>query len=694
MEKRFLEDLDFDVQYVKGVGPQRAKILGKLGINTAKDLLTYFPRDWEDRRFIKKIRDLITNNRETVQGTVVAAGDISPRPNLTITKVAISDETGIIYAVWFNQPYMKEKFKKGMKVILSGKVESGYYSGLREIPTPEYEIIEDDAEGLNTGRITPIYPLTEGISQRVLRSIIKNALDRYAENLIDILPKKLLEKYNFLDLPSSLYNIHFPEDFVYKEKARERLVFEEFFLIQVCLALRKNSFKKEKGISFKIPENLLKKFYSLLPFELTDSQKQVIEEIKKDMSKEKPMNRLIQGDVGSGKTVIAIAATLICISNNYQAAIMAPTEILAEQHYLNVHRILEKLGIKAALLTGSISKREKEKIINLTNSGEINLLIGTHALIQEGVKFKNLGLAIVDEQHRFGVLQRQALKKMGYNPDMLVMTATPIPRTLALTVYGDLDISTLKELPKERKPVITKLYPFTKRDKVYQFIKEQVRRGAQAYIVCPLIEESKKLDVQAATKLAEYLQKEVFPEFKVGLLHSKMKTKEKEEVMEKLRNREIDILTSTTVIEVGIDIPNATVMLIENSERFGLAQLHQLRGRVGRGKEQSYCILLSDAKDGEAKERMDILVKTSDGFLIAEEDLKLRGPGEFYGTRQHGMPELKIANIFEDTEILKKARREAFLLVEEDPELRKEENRLLKIGISKKYRNLDLISVG
>jgi ATP-dependent DNA helicase RecG len=693
MYKKFLEDLDFDVQYVKGVGPQRSKLLNKLGINTAKDLLTYFPKDWEDRRFIKKIRDLIPNTRETVQGIVVASGEIVPRPNLTITKVAISDETGTIYAVWFNQPYMKEKFKKGSRVILSGKVEFGY-SGFKEIPNPEYEIIEEDTEGLNTGRITPIYSLTEGLTQRILRSIIKNAIDKYANFLLDILPKNIIEKYNFLDFSSSLLNIHFPEDFEHKERARERLVFEEFFLLQVCLALRKNSFKKEKGISFKINENFLEKFYLQLPFELTDSQKKVIEEIKEDMKKDKPMNRLIQGDVGSGKTVLAIVATLICISNGYQAAIMAPTEILAEQHYLNVHKILENLGIKTALLVGSLTKREKERIIRMTKSGEINLLIGTHALIQEGVSFKNLGLAIVDEQHRFGVLQRHALKKMGYNPDMLVMTATPIPRTLALTVYGDLDISTLKELPKERKPIITKLYPFFKREKVYQFIREQIKKGAQAYIVCPLIEESKKLDIQAATKLAEHLQKEVFPDLRIGLLHSRMKTKEKEEVMEKLRNREIDILTSTTVIEVGIDIPNATIMLIENAERFGLAQLHQLRGRVGRGKEQSYCILLSDIKEGEARERLEVLLKSSDGFLIAEEDLKLRGPGEFYGTRQHGMPDLKIADILGDTEILKKARKEAFQLVEDDPNLKKEENRLLKIGILKKYKNLELISVG
>lgn len=678
-------------QYVKGVGPERARILKKLGVETITDLIHYFPRDWDDRRNIKPISQLTPNLKQTMQGVVLATSEEKKGKNLTITKVAISDKSGSVYATWFNQPYMKDKFKKGEWVILTGKVEQKFNQ--RAVSNPEYEIVNQE-DNLNTGRIVPIYPLTEGLSQRVLRNIVKTSLDKISPYLREPLPREILVKHCLKDISPALNNIHFPENWKEKEEAYYRIVFEEFFFSQTWLALKRKGLKRKKGVSYTIPEDLLNSFYQLLPYELTLAQRRVIEEIKLDMKKSEPMNRLIQGDVGSGKTVVALVALLIAVSNGYQAALMAPTEVLAEQHYLVTHPFLSSLGVKVDLLIGSLPEREKKVVQSRIKKGEVQVCIGTHALIQEGVEFKRLGLAIIDEQHRFGVMQRAILRQKGYNPEILVMTATPIPRTLSLTLYGDLDLSVIDEMPSGRKPVLTKYLPLKKREEVYQFVRQQVREGRQVYIVCPLILESETLEVEAATKLVEHLRRKVFPDFRVGLLHGKLKTKEKEEIMHSFKEGNIDILTSTTVIEVGIDVPNVTVMVIENAERFGLAQLHQLRGRVGRDSLQSYCILLTDLRTEEARRRMKVMTKTSDGFVIAEEDLQIRGPGELYGTKQHGLPSLNLANILKDADILEAARKEAFLLVEKDPKLREEGHRLLKSKLLEKFEgSLDLISV-
>lgn len=687
-------NLSSPIQYLKGVGPNRAKILQKIGIRTIQDLILYFPRDWDNRKNIKKISQCRYGEKETICGEVLVVALEKTKRNFSLVKIAVSDTSDIIYAIYFNQPYMKDRFKKGDKVILTGKVERGYY-GQKEIQNPEFEIISDDEEdnNLNTGRIVPLYTLTEGISQRVMRQLVKTSLD-FIQLQNDFLPQSLRKKLNLISLSHALYNIHFPEEMTDLENAKYRLIFDEFFLLQLLYATRRQNIKKEEGIKYNTESSLLNKFYKMLPFELTSSQKKVIDEIKKDMEDKKPMNRLIQGDVGSGKTIVAIASLLIAVENGYQGAFMAPTEILAEQHYLTMASYLYSLGVSVGLLISGISEKEKQKTLKKIKTGEIQIIIGTHALIQERVEFKKLGIVIIDEQHRFGVLQRLALREKGTNPEVLVMTATPIPRTLALTLYGDLDISIIDELPKGRQPISTSVVPLNKKPQVWKFVREQVKQGRQAYIVCPLIEESEKLEVQAATKLYEKLQQDVFPDMKLALLHGKLSTKEKDNIMKDFYNKKIDILISTTVIEVGIDVPNATVMVIENAERFGLAQLHQLRGRIGRGKHQSYCILLSSPKTEEAQRRLQIICETTDGFKISEEDMKLRGPGELYGVRQHGLLNLSLADIFRDAEILEVAKKEAENIIKEDANLSHPENYLLKKKLLEKFKdNINLVSV-
>lgn len=692
LQEHFDHLLSSPIQYLKGVGPQRARVLQKLQIEKVEDLILYFPRDWEDRKNIKKIIQCRMGERETIYGEVVAIGQEKKR-GFNITKIAISDQTDVVYAVYFNQPYMKDRFKKKDKIILTGKIELGYY-GQKEMKNSEYEIIQDDETlALNTGRIVPIYPLTEGISQRMLRGLVKSSLD-----LIflrdDFLPRKIRKKLGLTSLPYALNNIHFPEEIINLKRAKKRLVFDEFFLLQLLYAKKRQSAKKEEGIRYNTKSTYLEKFYKMLPFSLTSAQKKVIEEIKKDMEDKKPMNRLIQGDVGSGKTLVAIASLLIAIENNYQGALMAPTEILAEQHYLSISPYLYSLGVSVGLLIGGITEKEKQTTLKKIKSGEVQIIVGTHALIQERVNFKNLGIVIIDEQHRFGVMQRLALRQKGFCPEVLVMTATPIPRTLALTLYGDLDISIIDELPKGRQPISTMCFPLSKKNQAWKFIREQINIGRQAYIVCPLIEESEKLQLQAAKELYKHLQKEVFSDLKLALLHGKLSTKEKDNIMREFREKKVEVLVATSVIEVGIDVPNATVMVIENAERFGLSQLHQLRGRIGRGEHSSYCILLSSARTEEAKQRLGIMCETQDGFRIAEEDMKIRGPGEMYGIRQHGLLNLSIADLFRDADILETAREEAQNLIEEDHALQSEENCFLDKKLKEKFKSGDeLISV-
>ncbi|MDO8684704.1 MAG: ATP-dependent DNA helicase RecG [Armatimonadota bacterium] len=692
--KSSYKSLDTPAQYVKGVGERFANVLTKLGIFNVRDLLFHFPRRYEDRTNFRRIARLEDGEWAAIKGKVVAVDSVPTRSRVTIIKVAIDDESGVASLVFFNQHYLKERFRKlyGKQIVAYGLAQSARW-GI-EISSVEWEEVREEAEPLSFGRIVPIYPLTEGVWQGTVRKIIKNALDLYASMLEDSLPERVISKHRLMGLREAVRNAHFPESEEAQKEAQRRLVFEELFTLQLALALRKQSQDLPgQGIQFAVPADYRRALHEALPFTLTPAQDRVIREIEADMAGSSCMNRLLQGDVGSGKTAVALAAILIAVKNGYQAALMAPTEILAEQHYLSLEDAAEKLGIKHDLLIGSLRAAKKREVYACAASGETQLLIGTHALIQESVEFKNLGLVVIDEQHRFGVLQRAALMQKGLNPDILVMTATPIPRTLTLTVYGDLDISVIDELPEGRKPVKTHWKHTGERQRVYESARKLIDEGRQVYVVCPLIEESEKLQARAATELAEHLQAEVFPDLRLGLLHGQVKTAEKDELMHKFRAGEIDVLVSTTVIEVGVDVPNASVMIIEDADRFGLAQLHQLRGRVGRGEHQSYCIMIGDAPTDEARKRLRTLAETNDGFIIAEEDLKLRGPGEFYGTRQSGMPALKIANIFRDIPILELARKEAFEIIEADPSLSRAENRFLQEELRRKLDGLQLATV-
>ena len=688
----FRSGIESPVQYVRGVGPARAKLLRRLGVDLVEDLLYYFPRRYEDRSRLKSISQVRLGETETIKAEVLAREEKKVRRNLSILKVAFGDDTGIIYAVWFNQSYLKDLMPVGTTVIISGKIER-----VKElqISSPAYEIFNGRTEDLlHTGRIVPIYPSTEKLNQRTLRQIVKHVLDDYLPFLTEKLPPRLVEDYKLEGLQKALREIHFPADSFQQEEARRRLVFEEFFYLQLALALHKLGEKAPRRIKQRDRGDLADKFLKSLPFELTREQKKVTAEIKKDMGSQKVMNRLLQGEVGAGKTVVAIIALLTSVENGYQGVIMAPTEILAEQHYLTLQEFLIPLGLQVTFLVGSMSKKIKDKTRIDIKTGKARIIIGTHALLEGGVEFKNLGLVVIDEQHRFGVLQRAGLKEKGLNPDILVMTATPIPRTLALTVYGDLDISTIGTLPPGRKPITTYWLGPEKRRGVYAFIEEQLAAGRQAYIVYPLIEKSEKLDLKAAEESASFLQKEVFRDFKVTLLHGRMKRGEKEEIMREFRKKKIDILVSTSVIEVGIDISNVTVMVVEEAQRFGLAQLHQLRGRIGRGEFPSYCILISKALTEKSRRRLKAMTEITNGFQIAEEDLGIRGPGEFFGTRQHGLPEFKIGNIVTDLKLLEQTRGAAFGLIRDDPNLSLPEHQLLRTNLKEKFKGkLKLISV-
>ena len=719
-----LHNSSTSIQFVKGVGEKRAKLLSKLNIQTIEDALYFMPMRYEDRSRMKKISEILNPppppfNKggqrgiiETIAGTILSRGVIKTKWGKRLFEVVIKDETGLMRGKWFkfNEKYMNKKFSTGQKIIMSGEVEFNPYNGSMEIIHPDIETLEYSelqtgaSELLHVGRIVPIYHLTEGIHQKTLRTIMKEAVDNYADSIVDFLPENIKTNQRLLPLKESIKNIHFPEKGTPIEKLNSyltdyhrRLIFDEFFLLELGLAIRKRGYQEEKkGVSFRVDGNLTDKLRSILPFKLTQAQERVINEIKSDLSKPEPMNRLLQGDVGSGKTVVALYTMLIVVENGYQTAIMSPTEILSEQHFLNIHKFLEQLGLRTALLTSSVKGKEREEILTQLSNGEINIIVGTHALIQEEVRFKNLGFAIIDEQHRFGVIQRGTLKNKGYSPDILVMTATPIPRTLSMTVYGDLELSVIDEMPPGRKPIDTLLFYENRIKEAYTLIEKEINAGRQAYIVYPLIEESEKLDLKAATEMMEHFKKDIFPHLKIGLLHGRMKSDEKEDIMRRFKEREIDILVSTTIIEVGVDIPNASVMVVEHAERFGLSQLHQLRGRVGRGEYQSYCILIAYYPiSEEAKMRLKVMRESTDGFYIAEKDLEIRGPGEFFGTKQSGLPELKIANIIRDHKLLESARDEAFKLIELDPSLSVSEHQLLKDSLKKRWqKRLELGEIG
>ena len=662
---------EVDVMYIKGVGPKVAYKLNKLGIFTAQDLMMYFPKkhiDYSSRTLIKKLQEGQTT---TVFGYIKSVSSFNTKNNLSVTKVVIADESGRFELSFFNAKgnrylleRMKAQFPVNAGIMVSGVVKRNNYTGLLTMDKPTYsimtgEFLDNPDSNLNIARIVPIYTVCEDLSIKTLRKAIFNAIDLYKNDIKNIIPDFIRERLGIMDKKEAVKQIHFPETMDTLEHARFSLIFEELFLIQLKLIrLRETTAKNTTSFALQVhKDGLVQNFIKNLPFELTSGQKQAVNEILQDMNSDAPMQRLLQGDVGSGKTVVATIMLLAAIENGYQGALMAPTEILAQQHYNNLVQWLTPMGLSVGLFLGSHGKRIRQKFETDLKNGQTHIAVGTHALIQENVEFNNLGAIVVDEQHRFGVKQRNILKKKSQNPQILTMTATPIPRTLALTVHGDLDLTVINELPKGRKPIKTILTGSHKQ--VWDLIKKEVESGRQAYVVYPLIDESETLSAKAATIEAEKLQAEVFPQFKIGLLHGKLKNDEKDEVMKDFKAGKYNILVSTTVVEVGVDVPNATVMVIENAERFGLSQLHQLRGRVGRNSLQSYCILITSSRSQETRERLGIMTETNDGFVIAEKDLQLRGPGEFLGTRQSGLPDLIISDIVRDAKILEIARNEA-----------------------------------
>ena len=688
-------DLDKSIQYIKGVGPKRFQTLRRLGIHTPRDLLYYFPRTYQDRSQIENISALQKGITSMVKGKVFNVKSYNTRGWRNIFEISVADGTSILLVKWFNQPYLNDVFQVNDHVFLYGKVS--VYKQALQMVNPEYEIVsEEDGLGESVA-ILPVYSLTEDMRQPRFRKLMKQVVDEQSHLVDEIFTADILKKHKFVPITFAIKNIHFPDLFDSLEESKKRLKYEEFFTFETAMALRKRSVKEAKGYKFRIGPNVEDHIYKLFPFKLTRSQEKVIRDIHEDMCSVRPMNRLLQGDVGSGKTVVAVYALLAAIANGFQTALMAPTEILAEQHYRTLNAFLTDAKVRVLLLTGGAKTKLRKENIERIRQGEVDLVVGTHALIEGDVEFKKLGLIVIDEQHKFGVMQRTRLRQKGRKPqpDVLVMTATPIPRTLSLTVFGDLDVSIIDELPPGRTPVETYRVTARKQSDAYEFIRKEVKNGRQVFVVYPLVEESEKLDLKAATVEAKRLQDEVFPELKVGLLHGQMKSDVKDKTMSDFINHKYDILVSTIVIEVGIDVPNATVMAIEHAERFGLAQLHQLRGRIGRSSHQSYCLLFGTPRSAESRQRLKIMLETNDGFKIAEEDLRLRGPGEFFGTRQHGLPEFKIGDIINDYNILKLARDDAFELVNESQKSKTSKQQMLLKRITENFKHkLDLINTG
>jgi ATP-dependent DNA helicase RecG len=688
------EGLAQPVSTIKGVGTKIKERLATLGAETLWDLLYIFPRRYDDYSLLKPINRVAYGDQVTVIGTIWETRGRRTR-NAELVQSIISDGTGKIQATWFNQPWLAKKLEAGTQVVLSGKVDQ--YLGRPVFQNPEWEPLQ--MEPLRTRRIVPVYPLTKNLSAKKMREIMKRTVDEWAPKVPDPLPPTLRQKLALDDLPTTIRQVHFPDNQDAIHRANKRLVFDELFQLQLGMLGQRRDWQSSPGISIPTDVEALARFYSTLPFELTGAQKRVIGEITADMAAEVPMNRLLQGDVGSGKTVIAASAMILAAGAGLQVAMMAPTEILAEQHYQGLSAMLDPLDIPVVLLTGSTPAATKEQTYAALADGTASVVIGTHALIQENVQFQQLGLAVIDEQHRFGVDQRGAMRQKGVqagngqqtNPHLLVMSATPIPRTLALSLFGDLDLSIVDEMPPGRQEIKTRWLRPSERERAYSFVRGQIEKGRQAFIICPLVEESDKIEAKAAVKEYERLQEHIFPDLKLGLLHGRMKSEKKEEAMRAFYKGETDILVATSVIEVGIDVPNSTIMLIEGADRFGLAQLHQFRGRVGRGEHQSYCLLLADAVSDEAEDRLSALEQTNDGFMLAEKDLEIRGPGEFLGRRQSGLPELRLASLM-DVKMLEIARREAERLFKDDPLLERPEHRALQEQVDHFWRQASDIS--
>ena len=672
-------ELNEPISVVKNIGETRCKQLNKMGVETVNDLIEYFPRDYEDKSLFVNISDVVKGEVNTFKAKVSFNPEAHRVKGMVIVRARLSDATGNIDGVWFNQPYIKNSLVLGKEYVFSGKVTEKY--NRIQIESPEFEIFNPNS--LNNGRIVPVYTLPARLSQKVIRTVIRDALVEVKDKIDEFLPESIIKRMNLCSRLYAIKNIHFPQNDDAFFKARYRLVAEELLLLQMRLLQLKGDVG-EKTSTVKIGNYDVSEIRNQLKFNLTNAQKKVLSEIFNDFSSGYVMNRLVQGDVGCGKTAVAMIAAYLIINNGYQAVMMAPTDVLANQHYESFKAVFEPLGISCQLLTSGLKKKEKNLAYENIENGNAKMIIGTHALIQEKVVYNNLGLVITDEQHRFGVRQREMLAQKGEEPHVLVMTATPIPRTLALILYGDLDISTINELPPGRQKVDTFAVNHTY-DRLYAFIEKETAKGRQCYIICPMIEENEKLDLRSVLKFTEELQNDRLPSLRVECMHGKLKNNEKQDIMDRFSNGEIDVLVSTTVIEVGVNVPNATLMIIENAERFGLSALHQLRGRVGRGGEKSYCVLVTDSKTKVAKERMTIMCKSNDGFVISEKDLHLRGPGDFFGTRQHGLPEMKIANLYKDINILKDVQSVAIDLYKSDENLEKKENLLLKKRIEELY---------